>query len=143
MPRTRIPYLRCLLSVTLLLLGPGAGARTVYKWVDEQGGVHYGGQAPDLTQGVTPVQIEELPEAAATRAPLRFRDTPARPRPRKGPSRTTRHDSAERLARRCARYRERLAYYTSKMRAGYRARQYNTLEGKRRDYRRRLHRECR
>lgn len=127
----------------LISLSPMTGARTVYKWVDVQGGIHYGDLAPGRAAGVTPVQLEEDLEPAAPTAPLRFRDTPQRPKPRKGPAHGAQISAGERLAKRCARYRERLSYYRSKMRAGYKAHQYNALEEKRRHYRRQLHRECR
>jgi hypothetical protein len=141
MPTTRTFY-SCLFMVVLIPLSHMAGARTVYKWIDEQGQAHYGEQAPELAGGVTPLQIEDAPRARPRPAPLRFSYTPTRSRPRKDPSGSTRKNAAQRAARRCARYRNKLAYYRARMRAGYKARQYNTLEDKRRHYRRQLHREC-
>jgi hypothetical protein len=139
MPTIRILYTFVLIGGLAPLSGV-VGARTVYKWTDEQGRIHYGGQAPE-TGPMSTLQIKDAPRSAPAPTP-RLRVTPTKPRPRKSPNGADQRRSAERLARRCAGYRKKLAYHTSKMRAGYTARQYNALEDKRRHYRRQLHRQC-
>ncbi len=48
----------------------------------------------------------------------------------------------EKHTERCTYYQERLDYYTSVMRAGYKPSRYNSLEEKRRYYRKKLREKC-
>ena len=53
------------------------------------------------------------------------------------------HTTTQNPHQKCAFYRNKLSYYISRMRTGYKANQYPNLEGKRREYQRKLWRYCR
>ena len=130
------------LLIAVVLVPSVLHAETIYKWVDEHGTVHYG----------------DVPPTAATRSDSMHRDTRAGPRPKKSVSvnhkpphvtnektdqQTLNQKSPdERLVKRCAVYQDKYDYYTSRMRAGYKAQQYTGLEQKRRHYREQLRRSC-
>ena len=51
----------------LLILAPAAAAQTVYRWVDEDGGVHYGDQ-PDAGREAEAIALPRQPDAAQVEA---------------------------------------------------------------------------
>lgn len=117
-------------------------ADTVYKWVDERGQVHYAEQPPAHAKTQT-LDIETAATPPQARPPLKFTYTTPKSSKKKKIKRSKQRRRAAQLAQRCEKYRDKHRYYTSKMRLGYKAKQYNTLEDKRRYYRDQVARYCR
>ena len=128
------------LSITMRL----TSAQTTYKWIDDSGSVHFGGTLPANITEFNALRVENAPNNEAARAPSSSEDKII-PRERKNTQDKQNKlkyatKSADQI---CALYKKKLNHYISRMRAGYEAKQYNHLEGKRREYRRKLWQSCR
>jgi len=135
-----------IINATLLIAAlPILPAQTVYKWVDENGGVHYGENAPKIHTKLDELKLDTVPAKNKKRPAARFEYTPAQTnKKKKNKSQTTKQTrAAQALAKKCAKYQEKYNHTTSKMRAGYTAKQYDGLEAKRRHYRKQLRLHCR
>jgi hypothetical protein len=58
--------MRLMFFIMLALLAPGLGHAEIYKWVDENGDVHYGDRRPD--QAAEAVDIEAAPPVNSPQA---------------------------------------------------------------------------
>lgn len=104
-------------------------ADTVMHWVDADGQVHYSDRVPPDAED-TAVAVEVDPDHNVYEAPPTPSFTPSAPpahsaRDRAAARRATAEEK-ERQAR-CAKYQEKLEQVRSRMRAGYKASQYNRL----------------
>ncbi len=137
-------YVVIIVAILLCAAQPRLHAQTVYKWMDEDGGVHYGENPPQRHTNLDELKLESGPAGQETQRIPRFKYTPARSNKNKKRSQMLKQQrAAQALAKKCASYREKYDHYTSKMRAGYTANQYDGLEAKRRHYRKQLRIHCR
>jgi hypothetical protein len=129
------------LIASLLTFPPAAHPQTVYKWVDDKGTVHYdenppANNTPHESLDIPVDQIESKYETPPT-----FKYTPSNKKSKRS-KRKNRRSSQQRIAQRCDDYSKKFAHYTSRLRAGYKAKQYNHLTEKRRYYRQLLRDHC-
>lgn len=125
-----------------LLFACATQAATFQRWTDAEGRVHYGDEAPE---GVAAVEVEIDPDHNVQEAPPVPRFTPAKPM--KSPTRD--NAAAQRAARdrqeraeKCADYQEKFEHLRSRMRAGYKASQYNRLMEQEASLRRKIETYC-
>jgi hypothetical protein len=136
-----MPTLSCLLLLGAVAAMPAVHAATVIRWVDNNGHVHYSDSAPRDAKD-SAVELEVDPNHNVYAAPPTPRFTPAPP-PRKvirldsGP---TQQETAQ--AANCAKAQEQFAHLRSRMRAGYRASQYNQLMERERSLQRKIEKYC-
>jgi hypothetical protein len=120
---------------------PSAHAATVIRWVDDNGHVHYSDSAPREAKD-SAVELEVDPDHNVYAAPPTPRLTPTTP-PKKvirldsGP---TQQETAQ--AANCAKAQEQFAHLRSRMRAGYRASQYNQLMERERSLQLKMEKYC-
>lgn len=125
-----------------LLLTSTAQAATFQRWTDAEGRIHYGDEAPD---GVVAIDVEIDPDHNVQAAPPMPRFTPATPM--KSPARdaAAAHRAArerQERAEKCADYQEKFEHLRSRMRAGYKASQYNRLMEQEESLRRKIETYC-
>jgi hypothetical protein len=127
--------------LALILLSP-AQADTFKRWTDAQGRVHYGDVAP--TEADT-VEVEVDPNHNVHQAPPTPHFTPAKPEKRSARDEAAaRRETKERNERKekCADYQEKFEHLRSRMRAGYKASQYNKLMEQEESLRRKIRTYC-
>ncbi len=124
-------------SISISLLS----AQTIYKWVDENGSVNYGGTPPAGITRINTLSVYNAPNSEDPKSspPNEHKTT----NNKKGEKFKQSKNSTQNPNRKCAFYKKKLSYYISRMRAGYVAKQYNHLEQKRRKYRRKVLQSCR
>ena len=130
------------LIVCLLAFPQATHPQTVYKWVDDEGTVHYGENPPTNN---TPHESLDIPVDRIEpkyQTPPTFKYTPSNKKPKRSKGKN-RRSSQQRLAERCEYYSKKFAHYTSRLRTGYKPKQYNHLTEKRRYYRHLLRTHCR
>jgi len=132
-------------AILLIAVLPILPAQTVYKWVDENGRVHYGEHPPQTHTKLDELSLEAAPANKTKRPIPRFKYTPAKSnnKKKKKSQILKQKRAAVALAKKCAKYQEKYDHTTSKMRTGYTAKQYDGLEKKRRHYRKQLRLHCR
>ena len=64
----RSPVVKSIVFVLALGSSPAWGAG-IYKWVDENGKIHFGDRPPAATGGSQAVKVKPVPEGSGTRAP--------------------------------------------------------------------------
>ncbi len=137
-------YLLLLITIVLSIPIRLSSAQTIYKWVDDNGSVHYGGNPPINITEFNTLRIENVSKSEAPIAPSSSEDKKF---PKEKKKKQDKHNKSKYATKSldhiCALYKKKLNHYISRMRAGYEAKQYNHLEGKRREYRRKLWQFCR
>ncbi|MFA7632680.1 MAG: DUF4124 domain-containing protein [Thiohalomonadaceae bacterium] len=120
-----------LLIVLFLSVVCQSQAASVYRWVDAAGNVHFTDEPPDgaLVEEVEiEVGVNTLPPVPAPAAAPTTPTTPKKPRSTNQDLLRWRQDVDRRVRQeKCADYQEKLEHLRSRMRAGYRASQYNSL----------------
>lgn len=137
-----MPALVHLITPLALFLACTVQAATIQRWTDAQGQVHYGDAAPE---GVTVEEVEIDPDHNVHEAPSMPRFTPAAPNKRSArDDATSRQETKERRGReeKCADYQEKFEHLRSRMRAGYKASQYNRLMEQERSLTKKIERYC-
>lgn len=118
--------IRSTVLLTLLLAG-AAHAATFQRWTDTEGRIHYGDAAP---AGAAVEDVEIDPDHNVHEAPPVPRFTPAAPKKRPATdAAAARREAKERREReeKCADYQEKFEHLRARMRAGYKASEYNKL----------------
>ncbi len=137
-----MPALARLIALLVLTLACTAQATTVQRWTDAHGQIHYGDAAPD---GVAAIDVEIDPDHNVHEAPPVPRFTPAAPKKRPpNNDAAVRREAKERRERaeKCADYQEKFEHLRSRMRAGYKASQYNRLMEQEASLRRKIETYC-
>jgi hypothetical protein len=128
--------------LTLLLAGT-AHAATFQRWTDAEGRLHYGDAAP---AGATAEEVEIDPDHNVHEAPPVPRFTPAAPKKRPPPrsDAAAQRETRERRERaeKCADYQEKFEHLRARMRAGYKASEYNRLMEQEETLRRKIKTYC-
>lgn len=125
-----------------LLLASTAQAATFQRWTDAEGRIHYGDEAPD---GVAAIDVEIDPNHNVHEAPPTPRFTPAAPKKPSARDAAAAHRAArerQERAEKCADYQEKFEHLRSRMRAGYKASQYNRLMEQEESLRRKIETYC-
>lgn len=125
-----------------LLLASTAQAATFQRWTDADGRIHYGDEAPD---GVAAIDVEIDPNHNVHEAPPTPRFTPATPKKPSARDAAAAHRAArerQERAEKCADYQEKFEHLRSRMRAGYKASQYNRLMEQEESLRRKIETYC-
>jgi hypothetical protein len=122
-----MPALTRLVAALALFLTCTIHADTIKRWTDTQGRIHYGDTAP---ADAAVVEVEIDPNHNVHEAPPTPHFTPTAPRKRPVHNDATAARAArERREReeKCADYQEKFDHLRARMRAGYKASQYNRL----------------
>ncbi len=139
----RMPLLFALLAIAMTpaAIAESASESTIYRWLDAQGQLHFGNpeQPPP---GAEPVAVEAgtviqpPPKLPPTNKGTRHR--------RRGVDRQAaqRAKEQQRRQKQCEDYQEKLAGVRSRMRAGYKASQYNKLMEQQRRYKKKVLELC-
>ncbi len=133
---------RIVLILSVLTFPHSTHPQTVYKWIDDEGTVHYDENPP---ANITPHESLDIPVDQIEpkyQTPPTFKYTPSNKKPKRS-KRKNRSSSQQRIAQRCEYYSKKFAHYTSRLRAGYKPKHYNHLTEKRRYYRQLLRDHCR
>ena len=139
-----MPTLPCLLLLGAVAAAPAVHAATIMQWVDENGRVHYSDHVP-AEAADNAVELAIDPDHNVYAAPPVPHFTPAAPQRRPAhDDAAERRDARERQERaeKCADYQEKFAHLRSRMRAGYRASQYNQLMERERSLQRKIEKYC-
>lgn len=127
--------------ITLILFSAPACAAEVHRWVDEQGNIHFTDDPPDGRQTEL---IDIDPDINLQSAPALTSPLDKTQRRGAAPSwvREQRLQKEREQQIKCADYEEQLRHLRSRMRAGYKASQYNRLMEREASLKRRLRAQC-
>lgn len=130
-----------IIAALVLLLACTLQAATVKRWTDAQGRIHYGDAAP---AGAAVEDVEIDPDHNVHEAPPVPHFTPAAPKKRPASDAAAAREASERRERneKCADYREKFEHLRARMRAGYKASQYNKLMEQEESLRRKIKTYC-
>lgn len=125
----------------MLVFWAGAQAQTVYRWVDDDGVVHFS-QIPPAKRAYSTLGLDtgEL-NIAPVHEPPRTTASPGRARTGKRRASKTRPGRDE-VAQRCAAARQQIDTLNARMRAGYRPAQGERLRERLRRYEKERYRWC-
>jgi hypothetical protein len=125
-----------------LIIACTTQAATFNRWTDAQGNVHYGDAAPADADAV---EVEIDPDHNVHQAPPVPHFTPAKPEKRSARDEAAARRAAkarQERAEKCADYQEKFEHLRSRMRAGYKASQYNRLMEQEESLRRKIRTYC-
>lgn len=129
---------RWCVAFALAIAAMPAVATDIYKWVDADGGIHYGDHPPANVSAAplvqpTPTRIHSVATPAVAPA--------VRRRSARG-NRARRNVHGDDLQQRCAAYRRRIRALEQRMRHGYAEPAGNRWRARKREWTERLYREC-
>jgi len=137
-----MPALIRITTTVAFLLACTTQAATFQRWTDAEGRIHYGDEAPE---GVAAVDVEIDPDHNVHEAPPVPRFTPAAPKKRPPNNNAAVQRAAkerQERAEKCADHQEKFEHLRSRMRAGYKASQYNRLMEQQESLRRKIETYC-